>query len=156
MEDALDRLLDSDATRDGKEAACRELSVLGSERSVPVLARLLVQSPMAAMARYALERIGGPAADAALLAALPNADGPMKIAIVNTLGRHRVVAAEGQLTEMLGSNDVALAAAAADALALIADQPSQAVLSAALDKASGQRRSFLTGAVLRCAERRWR
>ncbi len=153
MEDALDRLLDSDATRDGKEAACRELSVMGSERSVPVLARLLGQPPMAAMARYALERIGGPAADAALLEALPNADGPMKIAIVNTLGRHRVVTAEGKLTEMLGSNDVALAAAAADALAVIADQPSQAALSAALDKASGQRRSFLTGAVLRCAER---
>ena len=47
LEEALDRLLDSDATRDGKEAVCRELSVIGSEHSVPVLARLLGQPPIA-------------------------------------------------------------------------------------------------------------
>ena len=75
VEAELDRLLDSDATRDGKEAVCRELSVMGSARSVPVLARLLGAPPMAEMARYALDRIGGPAADAALLDALANASG---------------------------------------------------------------------------------
>jgi hypothetical protein len=40
---ALDRFLESQATRDGKEAVCRELSVMGSERCVPALARLLDQ-----------------------------------------------------------------------------------------------------------------
>ena len=153
LEEALDGLLDSDATRDGKEAVCRELSVMGSERSVPALARLLGQPPMAEMARYALERIGGPAADAVLLDALTNAEGLLRIGIVNTLGRHRAAAAVGKLTAMLDSGDTALAAAAADALAVIANQPSQTALSAAMDKASGQQRAILAGAVLHCAER---
>lgn len=153
LEAALDRFLDSDATRDGKEAVCRELSVMGSERSVPVLARLLAQPPMAEMARYALDRIGGPAADAALLDALANAGGNTRIGIVNTLGRHRARTAVEQLKSMLGSTDAALAAAAADALASIADAPAQAALSAALDKGPAQQRFFLAGALLRCAER---
>ncbi len=153
VEAALDRLLDSDATRDGKEAVCRELSVMGSERSVPVLARLLGQPPIAEMARYALERIGGPAADAALLDALASAGGSTRIGIVNTLGRHRARTAVEKLKGMLGSPDAALAAAAADALASIADAPAQMALSAALGKASPQQRVFLTEALLRCAER---
>ena len=153
VEAALDRLLDSDATRDGKEAVCRELSVMGSERSVPVLARLLGQPPIAEMARYALERIGGPAADAALLDALASAAGNTRIGIVNTLGRHRARPAVEKLKGMLGSPDAALAAAAADALASIADAPAQTALSAALDKALPQQRVFLTEALLRCAER---
>ena len=153
MEDALDRLLDSDATRDGKEAVCRELSVIGSEHSVPVLARLLGQPPIAEMARYALERIGGPAADAALLNALPNAVGDTRIGIVYTLGRHRARTAVQELKEMLGSPDATLASAAADALASIADAPAQAALNAALDKATAQHRVFLADALLRCAER---
>ena len=153
MEEALDRLLDSDATRDGKEAVCRELSVIGSEHSVPVLARLLGQPPIAEMARYALERIGGPAADAALLDALESAGGNTRIGIVNTLGRHRARTAVEKLKAMLGSADVTLAAAAADALASIADAPAQTALNAAFDKATAQHRVFLTDALLRCAER---
>ena len=153
METALDRLLDSDATRDGKEAVCRELSVMGSERSVPVLARLLDQPPLAEMARYALERIAGPAADAALVDALANADGNTRIGIVNTLGRHRARTAVDKLAGMLASSDMALAAAAADALASIADAPAQTALGTALVKASPQQRVFLADALLRCAER---
>jgi HEAT repeat protein len=153
VEAALDRLLDSDATRDGKEAVCRELSVMGTERSVPVLARLLGAPPMAEMARYALDRIGGFAADSALLDMLAKAGGNTRIGIVNTLGRHRARTAVEKLKEMLGSTDAILRAAAADALASIADAPAQAALNAALDKEPAQRRFFLTSALLRCAER---
>jgi HEAT repeat protein len=153
LEEALDVFLDSNAIRDGKEAVCRELSVIGSERSVPVLARLLGQPPMAEMARYALERIGGAAADTALLDALKNARGNTRIGIVNTLGNHRAQAAVEVLKEMLGGADVSLDAAVAGALANIADAPAQAALSDAIDKASGPRRSLLADALFRCAER---
>jgi HEAT repeat protein len=49
-----------------RDYACRELSVIGTKASVPALARLLQDRSTADMARYALARIPGPDAAAAL------------------------------------------------------------------------------------------
>ena len=79
-------VLKSDAKYAGKQYACRELSIIGTEQSVPVLAGMLTNQEYSDMARYALERIPGEAVDKALLAALPKAEGKAKIGIVNSLG----------------------------------------------------------------------
>src|SRR5215470_9277385 len=53
-----------------KDFACKELSVIGSDASVPALAGMLLDSKTSDMARYALERIPGEAANRALADAL--------------------------------------------------------------------------------------
>ena len=58
--------LKSDASFASKDFICRELSVMGSEASVPVLSGLLSEPKTAEIARYALERIPGPAASQVL------------------------------------------------------------------------------------------
>lgn len=85
-ETALDGVLKSDAKYAGKQYACRELSLIGTEQSVPVLAAMLTSEEYSDMARYALERIPGAAATKALFEALPKAQGKAKIGIVNSLG----------------------------------------------------------------------
>jgi len=83
IEKALLGVLKSDAKYAGKQYVCRELSIIGTEQSVPVLASMLTDEKYSDMARYALERIPGNAADEALLAALSKANGKPKIGIVN-------------------------------------------------------------------------
>lgn len=85
-ETALDGVLKSDAKYAGKQYACRELSLIGTEQSVPVLAGMLTSEEYSDMARYALERIPGAAVTKALFEALPKAQGKAKIGIVNSLG----------------------------------------------------------------------
>ena len=56
--------LQGEATEDGKWEACRQLRSLGADASIPVLAIMLtVGGESAEMARYALEKIPGIAAD---------------------------------------------------------------------------------------------
>src|SRR4030042_6907367 len=94
-------VLDSDAKQAGKQFACRQLSSIGTDQSVPTLAKMLTGEDASDMARYALERIPGAAADAALLDALPKAKGKPQIGIVNSLGQRKCRKAPGDLAGLL-------------------------------------------------------
>ena len=61
-------LASSSSTLPAKDFACRQLSLIGTNASVPALVKLLGSTDTAAMARYALERINTPEARKALLA----------------------------------------------------------------------------------------
>jgi len=79
VEKALLGVLESDAKRAGKQFVCRELSIIGTEQSVPTLAKMLVDEETSDMARYALERIPGSAVDDALRSSLRKAKGNARI-----------------------------------------------------------------------------
>src|SRR5450759_1950421 len=79
--------LKSGATPASKDFICRQLSLMGSAASVPVLSTMLVQASTADVARFALERIPGAEADRALRDALAKSSGNTRIGIINTLGR---------------------------------------------------------------------
>ena len=81
----LTAVLPSDATADAKRFVCRELSLYGGAASVPALAALLLDTDLADMARYALERIPDASAVAAMRAALPKASGRIKAGLINSL-----------------------------------------------------------------------
>ncbi len=69
-------LLSSNPTPDCVDFICRQLAMIGSEASVPVLAPMLVKDEQSAdWARYALEGISGEAVDKALLDALTSVSG---------------------------------------------------------------------------------
>jgi len=59
-EERLLDLLQSDATSDSKKYACRELSWMGSEKSVQVLEGMLEDESLDGMAAYALQRLSPP------------------------------------------------------------------------------------------------
>lgn len=137
---------DSKSSTAGKEFVCRQLSLIGTDASVPVLARLLNDPAMAEMARYTLARIPGPAAGAALRKSLPQ-PGVMK-----ALGERRDAQAVPALKSLLKSPDPATFDAALDALAQIGNPDALAAIQASLSTAKGQRRESILRAYVRCAD----
>jgi len=116
------------ATLAGKQEACRLLWPIGSERSVPALARLLAAEPTADMARYALERNPTPAAGKALRDAAGSAAGKRLVGIVNSLGARRDAAAVPLLRRLTSSRDPDVHDAAVAALGEIGTLPALAAL----------------------------
>jgi len=124
-------LLGSDATIEGKDFACRQLSIAGGDEAVPALAKLLTSPDTSNMARYALERIPGPAADKALVDALKGTSGLVQVGIINSLGQRHAESAVKPLAQLAKSDDTAAAEAACAALAKIANPGAVKALDAA-------------------------
>ena len=142
-----------DATRAGKDFICRQLSIIGTKQSVPVLAKMLTDNEYSDMARYALERIPGSAVDAALRDVLPAASGRPKVGIVDSLGQRRDAKAVDALGKLLDDSDETVAVAAAAALGRIADEQSTKILARAKDKTTGKLKMRVMDSYLSCADR---
>lgn len=128
--------LKSGATIAGKDYICRQLSLIGSPASVPVLAAMLDSAETVEMARYALERIPGDAALEALRNALPKAPDKAKPGIVNTLGLRRDARAVPAIAKLTGSSDRDLVNSATHALGKIASTEALSTLAALRKKGS--------------------
>ncbi|MGE5570958.1 MAG: HEAT repeat domain-containing protein [Rhodospirillales bacterium] len=152
MEAAFIKFLESNATRAGKDQACRHLMLVGSTASVPVLTKMLGSEETADMARYALERIPGAAVDKALRSMLPKTTGRVKIGIINTLGRRKDDLAVPALRTLVTGSDAAVATAAAGALGDIGTPQAAKALAAVRLKTSGAVRAEADDAYLRAAD----
>lgn len=87
VEQKLLAALEAKPTLTGIDTICRELKIIGTEKSVPVLSKLAAQPETSAPALYALEKIPGKAVDAALVkTATSTQDTNVQIGIINTLG----------------------------------------------------------------------
>ncbi len=143
----------SDAKYAGKQYACRELSIIGTEQSVPVLAPMLTNQEYSDMARYALERIPGEAVDKALLAAVGKADGKARIGIVNSLGERGYKPAAGEIGKLVDNSDKVLAGAAISALGKIGGPDALKALDKALASAPDDQKMPVYDAYLKIAEK---
>lgn len=155
MAEAEKRLLDflkSDASIDAKEFVCRQLSLIGTKKSVPTLAEMLKEPATADMARYALERIPGSGVDNALRQVLTKTGGKKRIGIINTLGRRRDNKSVGIIAKLIEDADMETAAAAVNALGRIADSKSVQALEKAKNSTKGELRQRVLDAYLGCAE----
>jgi type 1 glutamine amidotransferase len=152
VEKALLGVLESDAERAGKQFVCRELSIIGTEQSVPTLAKMLAGDETSDMARYALERIPGSAVDEALRKSLRQAKGNAKVGVVNSLGQRRDKKAVRPLSRLVNRPDQTVAAAAAAALGRIAGHQATKALAEAKDKTSGKLQMVVLDAYLKCAD----
>jgi type 1 glutamine amidotransferase len=151
-EAALDDVLKSDAKYAGKQYACRELSIIGTEQSVPVLASMLTNQEYSDMARYALERIPGEAPNKALLAALPKAEGKAKIGIVNSLGERGCRPAAAEIAKLVDNSDKLLAGASVSALGKIGGPDALKGLDKALASAPDNQKMPVYDALLKIAD----
>jgi HEAT repeat protein len=152
-EAALIDVLKSDAKYAGKQYAARELSIIGTDQSVPVLAGMLTNQEYSDMARYALERIPGEAVNKALCAALGKAEGKAKIGIVNSLGERGCTAATADIAKCTEGSDKALCGAAISALGKIGSADAVATLNKALPSAADNQKTLVYDALLKAAEK---
>jgi HEAT repeat protein len=137
-----------------KCAACQQLRVIGTARSVPALAALLGEERTSHAARYALEAMPYPEAGAALREAADKTSGAIKAGLIDSLGWRRDVQAVPLLTPLVSDADAMIASAAASALGRIGGPEAIAALSAARDKASPAVRGGVLESLLQCAEQR--
>jgi HEAT repeat protein len=133
-------------TPGGKDFACKELSVMGSDVSVPALAGMLLDPGTSNMARYALERIPGAAANRALGEALARSSDKIRIGIVNSLGVRRDPASVVWLRPLAMGTDAASASAALFALGAIADRSAVQALAEAQGKNPAAAEAYLKAA----------
>jgi len=152
IEKSLIGILQSDATYAGKQYVCRELSVIGTEQSVPALAKMLTNDEYADMARYALERIPAEAVNEALRDALPKTSGKTKVGIINSLGERKDSKSASALSKLIYDSDNMIADAAASALGKIGGSQATKVLAEAKDKTSGKLQLVVLDAYLKCAD----
>jgi len=153
IEKSLIAVLASDATYAGKQFVCRELSIIGTEQSVPTLAKMLTDEKLSDMARYALERIPGAAVDAALREALSKTTGKVKVGIINSLGERRDAKSAAALSKLIGDSDELVACAAAAALGKIGGPEATEAMAKAKGTASGRLRMVVLDAYLKCADK---
>ncbi len=152
FEDAFVSFLESGATVAGKTAVCRELRLIGTEKAVPALAKMLPAEETSDIARYALERIPGNAVDETLLKALSTVSGGSRLGIISSLAGRKCSGAVVPLEKMLFAADRTEAAAAATALGRIGGDKAARALSGALVKTSGETREWAASGLLACAE----
>lgn len=135
-------------TSEAKAFFCKQLGKIGTADQIPAIVPLLADEQAAMMARFALERIEGPAAGAALREALPKLEANLKIGAINSIGERADADAVPALSPLLGDSDTATAAAAA--LGKIGTATAATALTAARQEASEPLRASITDACLTC------
>jgi HEAT repeat protein/type 1 glutamine amidotransferase len=146
-------LLGSGATIEAKQAACWQLSIVGSASEVPALAKFISDKDLGYSARLALERIPGDAPLAALRAALATTIGEARVNTINSLAVRRDAKAVADIVKLVADSDAATAGAAIEGLGRIGGAQATAALMAADGKVPPALKTRLSVALLRCAER---
>lgn len=143
-------LQDANAPTFNKAKACQRLAVVGTAASVPALADLLADETLNLYARFGLEGIADPAADAALREAAKQLRGRQLVGVLNSIGQRR----DKQATELLRSKlkdlDADVAAAAVAALGALGTSEAAAALREAIAAAPT---APVAMACLACADR---
>ena len=151
-EDQQIAILQSDHSLAEKDAACARLKWIGTARCVPALRPLLTSDELSHSARYALESMPGPEAEAALMQALEQTTGSNQVGMINSLAVRRDAAAVPALGKLLSDADTNSACVAAKGLGRIGGPQSLAALQAAWsDSASGAVHEAEIDGLLACA-----
>ncbi|MBN1480153.1 HEAT repeat domain-containing protein [candidate division KSB1 bacterium] len=148
----LEVLAAKETTFAAKQFLCKELSIMGTEQSVPTLAKLLQKDETADIARYALERIPGDKVDAILLVAMGKTKGKVRVGVINTIGERQIKTAAPDLGKLMTNKEADVAMAAATALGKIATDESATLLGASLLKLEGKVRDVAMDAYLKNAD----
>ncbi len=145
--------LESDATIAAKLAVCRHLREIGSAASVPVLRKMLLQPELSDLARYALEKIPGDAAEKALVQGLKKSGGKILLGIIASLGNRKARSSVLQLEKFVSGSNEEAAVATAKALGKIASPEVISALSKAMSQSSGVLKDQIASSLLNCAEK---
>jgi len=142
----------ADASVFDKAKACGRLAIIGDESSVPALADLLTDEKLSTYARDALEAIPGAAPDAALRDAIAQLEGDRLVEVLSSIGVRRDEEAIGAIATLLGSDEQAIAAAAARSLGHIGTPQAADELQSMLSEATAESGLALGNACLICIQ----
>lgn len=145
-------VLASDVGTFEKAKACQQIAVLGGSEAVPALAALLGDPQLSAYARSALEAIPAPSAGEALLRAVAQLEGDLRIGVLNSVGVRRDAGAVPTLARFVGESDGPSAVAALSALGRIATPDATAVVVGALTRGPEALRGAAADACLASAD----
>lgn len=143
-------LQSDDATYDARMFACKQLSLIGGRRSVPVLAAMILEEDTAYMARYALERIPESSALTVLREALPVVEAEHRAGIVTSLGVRGDTRSVPVISTAVHDEDPRVAKAAIRALAAIGTTDAANTLLAAIELKEGLQRQMAMDAYVQC------
>src|SRR5262249_23319514 len=135
------------------EYICSKLALIGSEASVPALAKLLADPQLATSARNALEAIPGATPSKALCNYLLNVNGAQKVGAINSLGTRRDAGSVSVLVPLMKDENLDLAGAATASLGQISTIKAAQALQKFLLGAPEMLRPQVADAALVCAER---
>ena len=144
IEDQLIAMLQSpSATPEAKEYAFRMLDRIGSDRSVPTVAKFLGDENLALYARRSLEfRKDSKLAGEALVRALPQLPDDLKIGVIGSLGRRGDASVVSVIALHASSENVALAKASLFALGQLGgDQAHAAIMAATVTRDTSDARA---------------
>ncbi len=144
-------VLGSSATLAEKDAACAQLKLVGTARSVPALAALLTDEQLSHSARYALEPMPFKEAGRALLDALAKTTGGTRLGIIDSLGVRREASAVAPVARLLTDADPLTGCAAARALGNIGGSDALRALESVPGNASEPLHRAVVDAELQCA-----
>jgi HEAT repeat protein len=153
LEERLLEVLRSEATVAAKGYACQKLAEMGTSRSVDTVASLLGDEALGHAARRVLEAVGGEASLEALSKALPKLDGPLKIGVVQSLGKLRDRQSATELVALLNHGDDDLVRTAVEALGQIDVPEAQQAVLKYYGRASKENRPAASHACLKIADR---
>lgn len=150
LEKRLCAAIQGECSVEGRRFACRMLHEFGGEASVSALAGLLKSTDTYQAALTALETNRSAAATDALIAAVKEAKDGAQIAAAASLGRQGGEKAVPILTDLLSSDNDAVAVQAAEALAFIGKSGCTAV-AGTIKAAPAEKKALYTPACLQCA-----
>jgi len=153
-EKSLVDFLETGATLASKREVCQHLREIGSAVSVPVLEKMLMTPETSDMARYALEKIPGDEAEKALVEALSEAGGKVRLGIIDSVGNRKARSAVPELAKIMSGSDEQEALASALSLGKIASPGAASALSEAMERTAGRLKERIASSLLRCSEMR--
>jgi len=125
-------VLDSDAGLFDKAKACQRLAIIGTSKSVPVVAKLLGDPALSHYARFALEANPSMEVDQAFRAALDELKGRQLVGVINSIATRKDAQAVDALVRLAAGDDNEVAAAAVSALGALATTESIRAIQQAL------------------------
>ena len=108
-------ILNSDAELFAKAKACQRLAIIGTSKSVPVVAQLLADPVLSHYARFALEANPSLDVDQAFRAALGELKGRQLVGVINSIATRKDTQAVDALVSLAADDDNEVAAAAVSA-----------------------------------------
>ena len=134
--------------------AFEKIGDLAGDEAVEALAGYLGDKKWSHYARFALQKMEGPKVTDALVKAIGEVDGDLKLGVIGTIGRRQDPAAIAPLAKLLADQDANTAASAAVALGWIATPEAAAKLTEAFDaEKDGARKASLGSGLLLVGQR---
>lgn len=152
LEAGLAKLLVPTSTFEARRFACQWLAAIGTDASLPAIARLLENDETAGIACLALSTRHTPNVHETLRNALSTARGRTRLQIISALGNHQDAESVGALAKLAADADAAVAEAAIVALGRIGSTAAHEAVAAIRRQAKRTQAAVATEATQRVAE----